>query len=188
MGSPQGGAYRWRAYGGTRPAVGTPIPEGSGSRRAAGFPKSISEQTSLTAPIVGGVKPGLRGHLTANSSHGIMATSAYTNRKAWPIGWTYRGEYATYKPYDGATTLFDVEHAGFMSPRPDPEVMRKVDKHFVVYDSVKALIIDNMRGMDGIKIDDRDRIDNRTAIKPFHEKLFPLATKVHLASVCRAFL
>ena len=68
------------------------------------------------------------------------------------------------------------------------EGVEKVDKHFVVYDSVKALIIDNMRGMDGIKIDDRDRIDNRTAIKPFHEKLFPLATKVHLASVCRAFL
>ena len=60
----------------------------------------------------------------------------------------------------------------------------KLDTHFVVYDAVHGHIIDNLRGMGAVVIDDADRVDNRSAIRPFKEKLFPAADDVRIASVC----
>jgi hypothetical protein len=62
----------------------------------------------------------------------------------------------------------------------------KVDAHFVVFDALHGHILDNLRGVGAIKVDDGDRKDNRSAIRPFAEKLFPDAEKVVLASVCCA--
>ena len=59
----------------------------------------------------------------------------------------------------------------------------KVDTHFVVYDAARGHILDNLRGLGAIVVHDSDRLNNRTAIAPFKEQLFPNATKLTLASV-----
>ena len=66
------------------------------------------------------------------------------------------------------------------------EGVDKMDTHFVVYDATRGHIIDNLRGLGAIVIDDADRRDNRTAIAPFKEQLFPKASKVVLTSVRKA--
>jgi len=60
------------------------------------------------------------------------------------------------------------------------------DAHALVYDAGRGHLLDNLRGMGAIVIDDGDRADNRTAMRPFYEKLFPLATKITLVSVHEA--
>ena len=65
--------------------------------------------------------------------------------------------------------------------------VKKIDKHFVVYDANRGHILDNLRGLGAIVVDDGDRMDNRSAMRPFIEKLFPMADKVVVASVCRAW-
>ena len=57
------------------------------------------------------------------------------------------------------------------------------DAHALVYDAARGHLLDNLRGMGAILIDDGDRADNRTAMRPFYEKLFAKATKITLDSV-----
>jgi len=96
---------------------------------------------------------------------------------------------------------FTLEHMPMASPRillnqrvglflvrlvihySDEEGVDKMDLHFVVYDAARGHILDNLRGLGAIVIHDSDRLDNRTAIAPFKEQLFPKAKKIVLASV-----
>ena len=66
------------------------------------------------------------------------------------------------------------------------EGVDKMDTHFVVYNATRGHILDNLRGLGAIVIQDSDRLDNRTAIAPFKEQLFPNANKIVLASVRKA--
>jgi hypothetical protein len=62
----------------------------------------------------------------------------------------------------------------------------KMDTHFVVYDAGNGKIIDNMRGMGAIVVDEDDRQNNQSAMQPFYKELFPKAQKIEVKSVCIA--
>ena len=62
------------------------------------------------------------------------------------------------------------------------------DAHALVYDAARGHLLDNLRGKGAILIDDGDRVDNRTAMRPFYEELFPKATNITLRSVHEAQL
>ena len=62
------------------------------------------------------------------------------------------------------------------------------DAHALVYDAARGHILDNLRGKGAILIDDGDRVDNRTAMRPFYEELFPKATNIAIRSVHEAQL
>ena len=62
------------------------------------------------------------------------------------------------------------------------------DAHALVYDAARGHILDNLRGKGAILIDVGDRVDNRTAMRPFYEELFPKATNIAIRSVHEAQL